>query len=98
MVPKECQSIGARSGTTSRFLESSSSAASRVSGLFSSTIHAYTFSRSTLRFAPAAAEVGVAGGWVGGGAGAVGGLADIVGEWELEEGVKEVEWEVLREE
>lgn len=39
IVPNECHSIGARSGTDSRFLLSSSSAFSRVSGLDSSLIH-----------------------------------------------------------
>lgn len=39
MVPQECQSIGARSGTDSRFLLSSSKAFSLVSGLDNSLIH-----------------------------------------------------------
>lgn len=47
IVPQECQSIGARSGTDSRFLLSSSRAFSRVSGLDSSFIHWYIFSLST---------------------------------------------------
>ena len=38
MVPNEFHNIGARSGTTSRFLLSSSKAVSRVSGEESSTI------------------------------------------------------------
>lgn len=39
IVPQECQSMGARSGTDSRFLLSSSKAFSLVSGLDSSLIH-----------------------------------------------------------
>ena len=42
MVPKECQSIGARSGNTSRFRLNSIRACSLVSGLLSSWIHVYT--------------------------------------------------------
>merc|ERR1719348_817692 len=47
IVPKECQSMLARSGTTSLFLLSSRRAASLLSGEASSTIQAYTFSLST---------------------------------------------------
>ena len=42
IVPKECQSIGARSGTTSLFRLSSISACSLVSGLLSFRIQVYT--------------------------------------------------------
>ena len=48
MVPKLCQSMGARSLTTSLFLLSSSRAASLVSGEESSMIHWYILSLSTL--------------------------------------------------
>lgn len=45
IVPKECHSIGAKSGSTSRFLLNSMRACSRVSGELSSCIHEYTCSR-----------------------------------------------------
>ena len=41
-MPKECQSMGARSGKTSRFRLNSIRACSLVSGLLSSWIHVYT--------------------------------------------------------
>ena len=43
MVPNECHSIGARSGTTSLFLLSSIKACSLVSGLPSFKIQIYTW-------------------------------------------------------
>lgn len=45
IVPNECQSMGARSGSTSLFLLNSISACSLVSGALSSWIQEYTCSR-----------------------------------------------------
>lgn len=46
-MPKECQSIAGRFGTTSRFFDSSSRAVSRRFGLPRSRIHWYSCSAST---------------------------------------------------
>jgi len=82
MVPNECHSMGARSGTTSRFFDNSSRAASLVSGEDSSIIHWYILSRSTFRFwlDPVGFVVGVA--WVVVGAEVVGlgGAEPVTGE------------------
>jgi len=74
--------MGARSGTTSRFFDNSSRAASLVSGEDSSIIHWYILSRSTFRFwlDPVGFVVGVA--WVVVGAEVVGlgGAEPVTGE------------------
>lgn len=56
-VPKLCHSIGAKSGTLSRFLLNSNKAASRVSGLFNSLIHWNTYLDEGQRDSPVNAKI-----------------------------------------